>query len=182
MSSMTGTWIVAVILLTARTFDDQRAEGYDCGADAYITKPFSSNVLLSRVRNLLNERMKLKNIYSGAEAEEDKAADDPDTRFVADFRHRLKEHLSDSELNVETLAAELGLSRVQLYRKVKQLTGSSPVEIIRITRLKAAEQLLRTTSKTVSEISYDVGFSSPSYFTKCFKDYFGHLPNEGRGV
>lgn len=139
-------------------------------------------VLLSRVRNLLNERMKLKNIYSGAEAEEDKAADDPDTRFVADFRHRLKEHLSDSELNVETLAAELGLSRVQLYRKVKQLTGSSPVEIIRITRLKAAEQLLRTTSKTVSEISYDVGFSSPSYFTKCFKDYFGHLPNEGRGV
>lgn len=139
-------------------------------------------VLLSRVRNLLNERMKLKNIYSGAETEEDKAADDPDTRFVADFRHRLKEHLSDSELNVETLAAELGLSRVQLHRKVKQLTGSSPVEIIRITRLKAAEQLLRTTSKTVSEISYDVGFSSPSYFTKCFKDYFGHLPNEGRGV
>lgn len=178
----TATSHVPVILLTARTFDDQRAEGYDCGADAYITKPFSSNVLLSRVRNLLNERMKLKNIYSGAEAEEDKAADDPDTRFVADFRHRLKEHLSDSELNVETLAAELGLSRVQLYRKVKQLTGSSPVEIIRITRLKAAEQLLRTTSKTVSEISYDVGFSSPSYFTKCFKDYFGHLPNEGRGV
>lgn len=182
LKAETATSHVPVILLTARTFDDQRAEGYDCGADAYITKPFSSNVLLSRVRNLLNERMKLKNIYSGAEAEEDKAADDPDTRFVADFRHRLKEHLSDSELNVETLAAELGLSRVQLYRKVKQLTGSSPVEIIRITRLKAAEQLLRTTSKTVSEISYDVGFSSPSYFTKCFKDYFGHLPNEGRGV
>ena len=66
-------------------------------------------MLLSRVRNLLNERMKLKNIYSGAEAEEDKAADDPDTRFVADFRHRLKEHLSDSELNVETLATELAL-------------------------------------------------------------------------
>lgn len=182
LKAETATSHVPVILLTARTFDDQRAEGYDCGADAYITKPFSSNVLLSRVRNLLNERMKLKNIYSGAEAEEDKAADDPDTRFVADFRHRLKEHLSDSELNVETLAAELGLSRVQLYRKVKQFTGSSPVEIIRITRLKAAEQLLRTTSKTVSEISYDVGFSSPSYFTKCFKDYFGHLPNEGRGV
>lgn len=182
LKAETATSHVPVILLTARTFDDQRAEGYDCGADAYITKPFSSNVLLSRVRNLLNERMKLKNIYSGAETEEDKAADDPDTRFVADFRHRLKEHLSDSELNVETLAAELGLSRVQLYRKVKQLTGSSPVEIIRITRLKAAEQLLRTTSKTVSEISYDVGFSSPSYFTKCFKDYFGHLPNEGRGV
>lgn len=182
LKSETATSHVPVILLTARTFDDQRVEGYDCGADAYITKPFSSNLLLSRVRNLLNERMKLKNIYSGAEAEEDKATDDPDTRFVADFRHRLKEHLSDSELNVETLAAELGLSRVQLYRKVKQLTGSSPVEIIRITRLKAAEQLLRTTSKTVSEISYDVGFSSPSYFTKCFKDYFGHLPNEGRGV
>ena len=172
-----------MILLTAQTFDDQRAEGYDCGADAYITKPFSSNVLLSRVRNLLNERMKLKNIYSGIDTEEEKSsADDPDTRFVDDFRHCLKGHLSDSELNVETLAAELGLSRVQLYRKVKQITGSSPVEIIRIPRLKAAEHLLRTTSKTVSEISYDVGFSSPSYFTKCFKDYFGHLPNEGRSV
>lgn len=182
LKSETATSHIPVILLTAQTFDDQRAEGYDCGADAYITKPFSSNVLLSRVRNLLNERMKLKNIYSGIDTEEEKSpADDPDTRFVADFRHCLKSHLADSELNVETLAAELGLSRVQLYRKVKQLTGSSPVEIIRITRLKAAEQMLRTTSKTVSEISYDVGFSSPSYFTKCFKDYFGHLPNEGRG-
>lgn len=183
LKSETATSHIPVILLTAQTFDDQRAEGYDCGADAYITKPFSSNVLLSRVRNLLNERMKLKNIYSGIDTEEEKSsADDPDTRFVDDFRHCLKGHLSDSELNVETLAAELGLSRVQLYRKVKQITGSSPVEIIRITRLKAAEHLLRTTSKTVSEISYDVGFSSPSYFTKCFKDYFGHLPNEGRSV
>ena len=183
LKSETATSHIPVILLTAQTFDDQRAEGYDCGADAYITKPFSSNVLLSRVRNLLNERMKLKNIYSGIDTEEEKSSsDDPDTRFVDDFRHCLKGHLSDSELNVETLAAELGLSRVQLYRKVKRITGSSPVEIIRITRLKAAEHLLRTTSKTVSEISYDVGFSSPSYFTKCFKDYFGHLPNEGRSV
>lgn len=183
LSDSVGQWVANFApLADSRDVELSVDCGHDCGADAYITKPFSSNVLLSRVRNLLNERMKLKNIYSGAEAEEDKAADDPDTRFVADFRHRLKEHLSDSELNVETLAAELGLSRVQLYRKVKQLTGSSPVEIIRITRLKAAEQLLRTTSKTVSEISYDVGFSSPSYFTKCFKDYFGHLPNEGRGV
>lgn len=178
----TATSHIPVILLTARTFDDQRVEGYDCGADAYITKPFSSSVLLSRVRNLLDARKKLKFIYSGTEAEEERVGDDPDKRFVDDFRNRLKAHLADSDLNVETLAAELGLSRVQLYRKVKQLTGSSPVEIIRITRLKAAEQMLRTTSKTVSEISYDVGFSSPSYFTKCFKDYFGHLPNEGRGV
>lgn len=180
LKSETATSHVPVILLTARTFDDQRVEGYDCGADAYITKPFSSNLLLSRVRNLLKERKKLKNIYSGTDAEEEKTSGDPDTQFVANFRRCLNNHLADSELNVETLASELSLSRVQLYRKVKQLTGSSPVEIIRITRLKAAEQMLRTTSKTVSEISYDVGFSSPSYFTKCFKDYFGHLPNEGR--
>ena len=74
----------------------------------------------------------------------------------------------------------MGLSRVQMYRKVKQLTGQSPVEIIRVTRLKKAERLLKTTKMTVSEISYDVGFSSPSYFSKCFKDYFGCQPGEMR--
>lgn len=176
----TATSHVPVILLTSNAQENQRAEGYDCGADAYITKPFSSKVLLSRVRNLLENRKRLKYVYASGADDEAKDAADPDSRFMADFGRVVRERMSDSSLSVETISSALGLSRVQMYRKVKQLTGQSPVEIIRVTRLKKAERLLKTTQMTVSEISYDVGFSSPSYFSKCFKDYFGVQPGEMR--
>ena len=176
----TATSHVPVILLTSNAQENQRAEGYDCGADAYITKPFSSKVLLSRVRNLLENRKRLKYVYASGADDEVKDAADPDSRFMADFSRVVRERMSDSSLSVETISSALGLSRVQMYRKVKQLTGQSPVEIIRVTRLKKAERLLKTTQMTVSEISYDVGFSSPSYFSKCFKDYFGVQPGEVR--
>ncbi|MCH4148530.1 MAG: substrate-binding domain-containing protein [Prevotella sp.] len=168
---------IPVILLTARTQEDQRAEGYDYGADAYITKPFSGKVLLSRVKNLLANRRLLHDVFSNGETTDDKPTD-TDTLFINEFRKQVQAQMSDSELNVETLSADMGLSRVQLYRKVKALTGSSPVELIRITRLKRAERLLKSGGKTISEVSYDVGFSSPSYFTKCYKEYFGILPGE----
>ena len=176
----TATSHVPVILLTSNAQENQRAEGYDCGADAYITKPFSSKVLLSRVRNLLENRKRLKYVYASGADDEARDAADPDSRFMADFGRVVRERMSDSSLSVETISSALGLSRVQMYRKVKQLTGQSPVEIIRVTRLKKAERLLKTTKMTVSEISYDVGFSSPSYFSKCFKDYFGVQPGEVR--
>lgn len=176
----TATSHVPVILLTSNAHENQRAEGYDCGADAYITKPFSSKVLLSRVRNLLENRKRLKYVYASGADDEARDEADPDSRFMADFGRVVRERMSDSSLSVETISSTLGLSRVQMYRKVKQLTGQSPVEIIRVTRLKKAERLLKTTQMTVSEISYDVGFSSPSYFSKCFKDYFGVQPGEVR--
>ena len=176
----TATSHVPVILLTSNAHENQRAEGYDCGADAYITKPFSSKVLLSRVRNLLENRKRLKYVYASGADDEGRDEADPDSRFMADFGRVVRERMSDSSLSVETISSALGLSRVQMYRKVKQLTGQSPVEIIRVTRLKKAERLLKTTQMTVSEISYDVGFSSPSYFSKCFKDYFGCQPGEVR--
>ena len=176
----TATSHVPVILLTSNAQENQRAEGYDCGADAYITKPFSSKVLLSRVRNLLENRKRLKYVYASGADDEARDEADPDSRFMADFSRVVRERMSDSSLSVETISSALGLSRVQMYRKVKQLTGQSPVEIIRVTRLKKAERLLKTTQMTVSEISYDVGFSSPSYFSKCFKDYFGAQPGEVR--
>jgi signal transduction histidine kinase/DNA-binding response OmpR family regulator len=178
VKSEMATSHIPVILLTAITVDNKRAEGYDCGADAFITKPFSGKVLMSRIRNLLENRRKLKFIFSNADEQEDSRPTDVNTKFIEDFRSKVQSHLSDSELNVETLSAEMGLSRVQMYRKVKALTGSSPVELIRITRLKKAERLLMSGGKTIAEISYEVGFSSPSYFTKCYKDYFGKLPNE----
>lgn len=176
----TATSHVPVILLTSNAQENQRAEGYDCGADAYITKPFSSKVLLSRVRNLLENRKRLKYVYASGADDEARDEADPDSRFMADFGRVVRERMSDSSLSVETISSALGLSRVQMYRKVKQLTGQSPVEIIRVTRLKKAEHLLKSTKMTVSEISYDVGFSSPSYFSKCFKDYFGCQPGEMR--
>ena len=169
---------IPVILLTAKSLEEQRAEGYDSGADAYISKPFSEKVLLSRIGNLLKSRVLLKEHY--LETGESAAAKPQENDFLSRFRARVQAHLADEDLNVEQLGSELGLSRVQLYRKVKALTGYSPVELIRITRLKAADNLLKTTDKTVAEIAYAVGFSTPSYFSKCYKELFGRQPGEVR--
>ena len=98
--------------------------------------------------------------------------------FLARFKAIIEEHMTDSDLSVEDLGAEIGLSRVQLYRKVKALTGHSPVELLRTARLQRARQMLLTTDKTIAEVAYDVGFSAPSYFTKCFRDEFGISPSE----
>jgi AraC-like DNA-binding protein len=92
----------------------------------------------------------------------------------------VERRLDDSDVSVEDLAADMNLSRVQLYRKVKAVTGSSPVELLRTARLNRAYQLLITTDKSVSEIAYDVGFTAPSYFTKCFKETYGMLPGDAR--
>lgn len=176
IKTSTATSHIPVILLTANAREGQRADGYECGADAYIVKPFSGKVLTARVRNLIESRRKLKNIYAQGETDETQP-ESMDKHFMNEFRAKVNEHLADPALNVETLSAELGLSRVQMYRKVKALTGSTPVELIRITRLKRADKLLKAGGHTVSEVSYEVGFSSPSYFSKCYKDYFGHTPN-----
>ncbi len=168
---------IPVILLTAKTGDEQRAEGYDCGADAYITKPFSSKVLLSRVRNLLDNRRMLRDYFSSGDLPEARPAN-ADTLFLDNLKNKMTDRLSDAGFNVEDLASQMGLSRVQLYRKVKALTGVSPVELLRTTRLRKADLLLRTSGRTVAEICYATGFSSPSYFTKCYKDHFGKTPTE----
>lgn len=100
--------------------------------------------------------------------------------FIKHFREAVEARLADSDISVEDLAADMNMSRVQLYRKVKAITGSSPVELLRTARLKRGYQLLLTTDKSVSEVAYQVGFSAPSYFTKCFKEEYGMLPGEAR--
>jgi AraC-like DNA-binding protein len=105
---------------------------------------------------------------------------EPVSAFITRFKEVVESRLSDSDISVEDLAADMHLSRVQLYRKVKAVTGSSPVELLRTARLKRAYQLLLTTEKSVSEVAYDVGFTAPSYFTKCFKEEYGMLPGEVR--
>jgi signal transduction histidine kinase/DNA-binding response OmpR family regulator len=168
---------IPVILLTARTMDEQRINAYNCGADAYITKPFDSEMLKARMHNLIESRKHLKALFGNADVEQDKAMSS-DKDFAERFREIIQQNLGDSDITVEQLGEKMGLSRVQLYRKVKAMTGHSPVEMLREARLKRADRMLATTDCTVAEIAYEVGFSSPSYFAKCYKDYFGRSPKD----
>ena len=171
---------IPVILLTARSLDEQRAEGYEHGADAYLSKPFSLRLLLSRIDNLIESRKKLNQTWSkGVEDDEiGNISNEIDKSFLKQLRKIIQENLVNSDLSVEQIGDEIGLSRVQLYRKVKALTGYSPVEIVRKARLTRARHLLQTTERTVSEVAYAVGFSTPSYFSKCYKDEFGENPKK----
>lgn len=171
---------IPVILLTARSLDEQRAEGYEHGADAYLSKPFSLRLLLSRIDNLIESRKKLNQTWSkGVEDDEiGNISNEIDKSFLKQLRKIIQENLANSDLSVEHIGDEIGLSRVQLYRKVKALTGYSPVEIVRKARLTRARHLLQTTERTVSEVAYAVGFSTPSYFSKCYKDEFGENPKK----
>ena len=181
---------IPVILLTARALEKHQIEGYESGADAYITKPFSPELLLARIDNLLQSRHQLKDLWGMKPAAETVTATSPEATvvattpiedaFISQFKKIVEERLADSDLSVEDLAADMGLSRVQLYRKVKALTGSSPVDLLRKARLVQAHKLLQESTLSVSEIAYQVGFASPSYFTKCYKDEFGTVPGEVR--
>ena len=173
---------IPVILLTARSLDEQRVEGYEHGADAYISKPFSLRLLLSRIDNLIESRKKLNQTWSkGVEDDEiGNLSNEIDKSFLKQLRKIIQENLSNSDLSVEQIGDEIGLSRVQLYRKVKSLTGYSPVEMLRKARLMRARHLLQTTDKSVSEVAYAVGFSTPSYFSKCYKEEFDLQPAQER--
>lgn len=169
---------IPVMLLTACALDEQRIEGFECGADSYISKPFNSQLLLTRIQNLIDNRQRLKQIFSDSNTCSKELVSEVEKDFVDRFRSLVEKNLGNSELSVEDLGEQMGMSRVQLYRKIKALTNYSPVELLRITRLKKASVLLASTSKTISEITYEVGFTSPSYFTKCYKDYFGENPSD----
>ena len=182
LKTHTATSHIPVIMLTAKNLEEHRAEGYEHGADSYITKPFHSKVLLARIENLLKQRKLLKHLFQGTlEAEleiADSHLEDRDKQFLKQLHAIIQKNLSDSEFGVEDIGKQIGLSRVQLYRKVKAMTGSSVVDLLRKARLAKAKRLLESRSMSVSEVAYDVGFSAPSYFTKCFKDEYGMLPGE----
>ncbi len=170
---------IPVILLTARALEKHQIEGYESGADAYITKPFSPELLLARIDNLLHSRHQLKDLWGMKPITEPSVTPPQDSSvtptpiedaFISRFKKVVVERLSDSNLSVEDLAAVMGLSRVQLYRKVKALTGSTPVDLLRKARLAQAQKLLQETTLSVSEIAYQVGY----------KDEFGTVPGEVR--
>lgn len=169
---------IPVILLTACALDEQRIEGYDGGADSYISKPFNSQLLAARVRNLITNRKLLRKFFSEEQPLEKVAANALDKDFLSRFKRLVEEQMKDSELNVEDLGRDMGMSRVQLYRKLKSLTNYSPNELLRQMRLKKAASLLASSDLSIAEIAYEVGFSSPSYFTKCYKEQFGESPTD----
>ena len=169
---------IPVMLLTACSLDEQRIQGFECGADSYISKPFNSKLLLVRLHNLIDNHKRLKQFFGDKTTLSKESVSEVDKSFVDRFRGLIEENLTDSELSVEELGSKMGLSRVQLYRKIKALTNYSPNELVRIARLKKAASLLASSEKTISEITYEVGFTSPSYFTKCYKEYFGESPTD----
>ena len=174
LKSELQTCHIPVILLTACSLDEQRIQGYDGGADSYISKPFSSQLLLARVRNLIDSHRRLKQFFGDGQTLAKEDVCDMDKDFVERFKSLIEEKMGDSGLNVEDLGKDMGLSREQLYRK----TNYSPNELLRIARLKKAASLLASSDMTVAEIGYEVGFSSPSYFAKCYKEQFGESPTD----
>ena len=176
---------IPVVLLTARALNKHQIEGYESGADAYITKPFSPDVLLARINNLMRNRHLLKDIWTqtaqtSSSTNEETKTENVENEFIRRFKAVVEEKMMDSDLSVEMIGQELNLSRVQLYRKVKALTGYSPVDLLKKARMTEAMKLLTKTQLSISEIAYKTGFTSPSYFSKCFKEEFGKVPGDIR--
>jgi len=189
---------IPVLMLTACSMDEQRVEGYASGADGYLAKPFNSEVLLARCRSLIANRKRIKNLLVAQGAAvlrtndavanralssakpQVKTPGDIDSEFYARFVEIVNAEMANSDLGVDELAGRMGLGRSQFYRKIKALTNFSPVELLREMRLQRARAMLTGTEKSVSEIAYETGFSTPAYFTKCFRDAFGETPSDLR--
>lgn len=181
---------IPVLMLTACSMDEQRVQGYESGADGYLSKPFNSAVLLSRCASLIANRKRIKELWQTTPAklalQHDKPREKPqpmadiDNEFYNRFLEIFNAEMGNPDMNVDSIASKMGLERSQFYRKIKSLTNYSPVELIRHLRLKKSRILLTTTEKTVSEIAYEIGFSTPAYFTKCYRDAYGETPSETR--
>lgn len=180
---------IPVLMLTACSMDEQRAQGYDSGADGYLSKPFDITVLRARCRNLIQNRRRIKELWATPKPTDVKPSAVPETKrprpdveneFYARFVEIVNKEMENPELSVDGIAAQLGLGRSQFYRKIKALTNYSPVELVRELRLKRSRDLLISTDRSISEVGYMVGFSTPAYFTRCFRDYFNETPSELR--
>ena len=182
---------IPVLMLTACALDQQRVQGFESGADGYLSKPFSSEVLKAQSKSLIANRKRIKDVFGSSitpksaeikpkPRQASSNLSDIDNDFYNKFLAIFEEKMGNPDLNVENMATDLGFERTQLYRKIKAITNYSPVELMRNLRLKKARNLLKTTDKTISEICYEVGFSNPAYFTKCYREQFGETPSESR--
>lgn len=171
---------IPIIMVTAKTGTDDIREGYAAGADEYITKPFDASILKVRVDNLIQNREKLKELYSKNFSLESLGVDvtSVDEKFMQKLYATLQQNIANSDLNLDAFCKELGLSKSNLYRKIKQITGYSPNEFIRNFRLETAAKMLKETDMTITEVYCAVGYNSLAYFSNCFKALYGMSPTE----
>jgi DNA-binding response OmpR family regulator len=171
---------IPMILLTAKSEEADKIKGLEVGADDYILKPFSSKQLLIRIEKLIELRRNLRVRYSGKTqiSPNEIALTSTDEKFLQKIQKIVDDDLADSNFTVEEFCKKLGMSRMQLHRKLTALTGLSTTAFIRDQRLRLAIQRLEKSGESISEIAYSVGFSSPSYFIKCFKETYQMTPNE----
>lgn len=184
---------IPVLMLTACMLDEQRAASYKNGADAFLEKPFDSDMLRIRCMNLLNNRKritpsielnspKVQNSMSVKQQEESSVSLALESEFYREFINIVKPMLSNPDLNTDMIAECIGLGPAQVSRKIRALTNYTPIEIVRKMRLQQAHTLLMSTEQSVSEIAYATGFSSPAYLSKCFRDAYGISPREFRNA
>ncbi len=170
---------IPIILLTATASEDSMLQGLETGADDYITKPFNTKILLTRIKNLIDLRrqLQLKIQRQKTLLPHEISVTSLDETFLKEFQAIVEKNLSDPEFNIERLCSELLMGRSTLFDKVQALTGESPKQFIRSYRLGRAAQLLQSGFGNVTEVAFEVGFSSSAYFTKCFKEKFHQLPS-----
>ena len=170
---------IPLVMLTARTAEEQKIEGFACGANDYVTKPFNFEILQSRIKNLIAQRQVFqKNFKKHVDIRTaDVEITSLDEKLISKAIRIVEENMAEPDFSVEKFSRELGMSRVHLYKKLLALTGKSPIEFIRTIRLQRAAQLLEKSQLSVSEIAYQVGFNNPKYFSKYFKDHFNMLPS-----
>jgi signal transduction histidine kinase/ligand-binding sensor domain-containing protein/DNA-binding response OmpR family regulator len=175
---------IPVILLTALTGKDEELKGLETGASDYLTKPFDFEILLYKIKNLLNQQVTLKKTYQ-KQVDVNTVANTSevhDEKFMKDLLKLIDKHIGDTEFSVEELSSVMAMSRVTLYRKVLLITEKTPVEFIKFIRLKRGAHLLQTTHLNIAEVAYHVGFNNPKYFAKSFKAEFNMLPTEYRAA
>ena len=174
---------IPIVLLTAKADVESKIAGLKRGADAYLPKPFHKEELLAQLENLVEQRKKLQLRYQGAalpEPEPEDVATAMEDAFLLKARALVEDNMDKADFDISWLAHEAGMSRVQLFRKVKALTDDSPSMFVRAIRLQKAKTLLRTTQLNISEIAYEVGFSDPAFFSRVFREEFGMSPTEYR--
>lgn len=172
---------IPLILLTALSSHEHKIEGLEIGADSYIAKPFNKKHLEVRVERLIESRLQLRKHYQQdviTQFVKENKISQLDSNFLKKCNIIIEQHLTENEYGVEQMSIEVGLSRVHVYRKIKHLTGLSVSEFVRNIKLKKAAEILRESGKTIAEVAYETGFSSPSYFSKCFKDLYTISPTE----
>ena len=175
---------IPIIMLTAKADRSDKLEGLEIGADDYLTKPFDAEELQVRMRNLIEQRKRLREKFrgDGLFKPKDIAVTSVDEQFLKNVMATIEENMEDEEFSVEDLAKSVAMSRSQLHRKIKALTDVSPSVFIRTMRLERGKQLLEQNAGNASEVAFMVGFNSSTYFAKCFKERFGMTPGEIRLV